>query len=133
MDCVRLIYVYIFLANFYSSQSVCRKIARRKLGVRGTNAVVFSFCRGAAEGDFASAISLYHAYELLPTHGLRPFYKYVLKISDDGSGDNSNTTTTSDKTSTPGELLKTYTYYMVIGKWICFVVFVNRVQQKAAK
>ena len=40
--------------------------------------------RGVAEGDFASAISLYHAYELLLQHGLRTFYKFVSKVTGEG-------------------------------------------------
>ena len=40
--------------------------------------------RGIAEGDFASAISLYHAYELLLQHGLRTFYKFVSKVTGEG-------------------------------------------------
>lgn len=37
--------------------------------------------RGTAEGDFASAISLYHAYELLMNHGTRSFYNFVSKVT----------------------------------------------------
>jgi hypothetical protein len=40
--------------------------------------------RGIAEGDFASAISLYHAYELLLQHGLRTFFKFVCKVTGEG-------------------------------------------------
>ena len=32
---------------------------------------------GALEGDFALAISLYHAYELLQQHGMRSFYQFL--------------------------------------------------------
>ena len=32
---------------------------------------------GAIEGDFALAISLYHAYELLQQHGMRSFYQFL--------------------------------------------------------
>jgi hypothetical protein len=53
--------------------------------------------RGAAEGDFASAISLYHAYELLMNHGTRSFYNFVSKVTgeDDhaGAGDGKTTPT----------------------------------------
>lgn len=34
-------------------------------------------------GDFASAISLYHAYELLLQHGMRTFYNYFAKVTGD--------------------------------------------------
>jgi len=37
--------------------------------------------RGTAEGDFASAISLYHAYELLLQHGMRTFFNFVSKVT----------------------------------------------------
>ena len=32
---------------------------------------------GPIEGDFAVAISLYHAYDLLMQHGLLPFYNFI--------------------------------------------------------
>ena len=40
--------------------------------------------RGSAEGDFASAISLYHAYDLLLQHGLRTFFNFVSKVTGEG-------------------------------------------------
>jgi hypothetical protein len=47
--------------------------------------------RGIAEGDFASAISLYHAYDLLLQHGLRTFYNFVTKVTGDGDPAAGNT------------------------------------------
>jgi Fanconi anemia group M protein len=41
---------------------------------------------GMAEGDFASAISLYHAYELLIQHGMRSFYNFMDKTLEDAKG-----------------------------------------------
>ena len=35
---------------------------------------------GVVEGDFALGMSLYHAYELLQRHGLRPFYNFLTGI-----------------------------------------------------
>ena len=32
---------------------------------------------GTVEGDFASAISLFHAYELLQLHGMKSFYQFL--------------------------------------------------------
>ncbi len=63
------------------------------------------FYRNWAEGDFASALSLYHAYELLPTHGLRSFFKFALglmgeKVNDSrnsGGGLNTSTSPTTSK------------------------------------
>lgn len=43
---------------------------------------------GAVEGDFAAAISLYHAYELLLQQGSRCFYNFVAKAVGDGDGAN---------------------------------------------
>ena len=40
--------------------------------------------RGATEGDYASAISLYHAYDLLLQHGMRTFYNFVSKVTGEG-------------------------------------------------
>jgi hypothetical protein len=40
--------------------------------------------KGSAEGDFASAISLYHAYDLLLQHGLRTFFNFVSKVTGEG-------------------------------------------------
>ncbi|KAL8589791.1 hypothetical protein ACOMHN_020794 [Nucella lapillus] len=37
---------------------------------------------GIVEGDFALAMSLYHGYELLHQHGLRPLYNYLEGIMD---------------------------------------------------
>ena len=37
---------------------------------------------GAVEGDFALAISLYHAYELLHQHGLLSFYNFLKGICE---------------------------------------------------
>ena len=41
---------------------------------------------GAVEGDFALAISLFHAYELLLQHGMRSFYQYLATTFIAGSG-----------------------------------------------
>ncbi len=41
---------------------------------------------GAVEGDFALAISLYHAYELLLQHGMRSFYQYLATTFIAGGG-----------------------------------------------
>ena len=35
--------------------------------------------KGVVEGDYASAMSLYHGYELLLQHGMRPFYNFFNK------------------------------------------------------
>ena len=47
-----------------------------------------SFCSlfqpGTIEGDFALAISLYHAYELLQQHGLRSFYQFLSQTFSEG-------------------------------------------------
>jgi Fanconi anemia group M protein len=37
--------------------------------------------RGIVEGDFASSISLYHAYELLLQHGMRTFFNFLMKAT----------------------------------------------------
>ncbi len=41
---------------------------------------------GAVEGDFALAISLFHAYELLLQHGMRSFYQYLATTFIAGGG-----------------------------------------------
>ena len=41
---------------------------------------------GPIEGDFAVAISLYHAYDLLMQHGLLPFYNFIKGIVDGSKG-----------------------------------------------
>jgi Fanconi anemia group M protein len=46
--------------------------------------------RGVIEGDFAMAITLYHAYELLIQHGMRSFYHF-LKSTMDGTRGQSRT------------------------------------------
>lgn len=40
---------------------------------------------GAVEGDFASAISLFHAYELLLLHGMKSFYQFLTNTFSAGS------------------------------------------------
>ena len=40
--------------------------------------------RGIAEGDFASAITLYHAYGLMLQHGLRTFYNFMARTMGEG-------------------------------------------------
>nr|QIC49958.1 putative Fanconi anemia group M protein [Actinia equina] len=42
--------------------------------------------KGAIEGDFAMAISLYHAYELLHQHGILSFYNFIKAIIDGSKG-----------------------------------------------
>ncbi|TRY61353.1 hypothetical protein TCAL_01790 [Tigriopus californicus] len=42
--------------------------------------------QGVVEGDFASAISLYHAYELLLQHGMRTFFNFLTKSMDEQTG-----------------------------------------------
>ncbi|EDV24097.1 uncharacterized protein TRIADDRAFT_26257 [Trichoplax adhaerens] len=42
----------------------------------------FSTQRGSIEGDFALAISLYHAYELLIQQGMKSFYQFAKGIVD---------------------------------------------------
>eukprot|EP00095_Tigriopus_kingsejongensis_P003009 maker-scaffold170_size291898-snap-gene-0.16 protein:Tk03009 transcript:maker-scaffold170_size291898-snap-gene-0.16-mRNA-1 annotation:"hypothetical protein LOTGIDRAFT_127429" len=42
--------------------------------------------QGVVEGDFASSISLYHAYELLLQHGMRTFFNFLNKSIDEQSG-----------------------------------------------
>ena len=53
--------------------------------------------RGVVEGDFSSAMTLYHAYDLLVLHGLRSFYNFMAKTS--GETSDSPTTNTSLGTS----------------------------------
>ena len=50
--------------------------------------------RGVVEGDFSSAMTLYHAYDLLVLHGLRSFYNFMAKSAGESS-DSPNTTNTS--------------------------------------
>ena len=33
------------------------------------------------ESDFAAAMSLYHGFDLLVQHGMRPFYNFMLKAA----------------------------------------------------
>ena len=42
--------------------------------------------RGVIEGDFAMAITLYHAYELLIQHGMRSFYHFLKSTMDGTKG-----------------------------------------------
>lgn len=42
--------------------------------------------KGAIEGDFAMAISLYHAYELLHQHGILSFYNFIKAIMEGSKG-----------------------------------------------
>ncbi len=44
---------------------------------------------GAIEGDFALAISLYHAYELLEMHGMRSFHQFLHQSFLNGEGSQS--------------------------------------------
>ena len=37
--------------------------------------------KGVLEGDFGSAMSLYHGFDLLQQHGLRPFYNFMLRTA----------------------------------------------------
>ena len=41
---------------------------------------------GVIEGDFALAISLYHAYELLQQHGMRSFHQFLTQAFSAGGG-----------------------------------------------
>lgn len=52
----------------------CREEYRQNPPARLDN-----YQRNIVEGDFASAISLYYGYELLMQHGMRAFYKFMLK------------------------------------------------------
>ncbi len=45
--------------------------------------------RGILESDFACAMSLYHGYDLLIQHGMRPFYNFMLKSAGEGGDPNS--------------------------------------------
>jgi len=39
--------------------------------------------KGMVEADFATLISLYHAYDLLLIHGMRPFFKFMTKDTEE--------------------------------------------------
>ena len=54
--------------------------------------------RGVLEGDFSSAMSLYHGYDLLIQHGMRPFFNFMQKIT----GENSNANSPGGSASSPG-------------------------------
>ena len=45
--------------------------------------------RGVTEGDFSSAMTLYHAYDLLVLHGTRSFYNFMVKSSGEATNSNS--------------------------------------------
>jgi Fanconi anemia group M protein len=53
---------------------------------RLNNAQNDRFKNGVIEGDFASAISMYHAYDLLSQHGLLSFYNYMKSILHGSKG-----------------------------------------------
>ena len=50
-----------------------------------------NYQKGVAESDFASAMSLYHGYELLMQHGMRAFFNFMVKAA----GETPNTSLTN--------------------------------------
>lgn len=42
-----------------------------------------NYQKGVTESDFAGAMSLYHGYDLLMQHGMRPFYNFMVKNTGD--------------------------------------------------
>ena len=61
--------------------------------------------RGVVEGDFCSAISLYHAYELLLQHGMRTFYNFMLKtLGEQSDSPVASTSTLASEKSPAGSI-----------------------------
>ena len=46
-----------------------------------TTHIIIIIKKGIVESDFAAAMSLYHGFDLLLQHGMRPFYNFMLKTA----------------------------------------------------
>ena len=46
-----------------------------------TTHIIIIIKKGIVESDFAAAMSLYHGFDLLQQHGMRPFYNFMLKTA----------------------------------------------------